>query len=241
MMYFNGQNLQRKYSKKNETMSIQEKEVQKKDMEAMKKVHEKNRAKREARMNKRDEKHISPDKELENFEMNPESDVEIQKVQKKALEKTNVIARQYGLPQPNNPEALEHDRFHCATCDRKLHDPNAVKGTDVQGLFDDSDIRLLCCWCFGKFSDDDIKSTMRIEGAEADAEIRLKVYNPIESTKEEVESLTESRRIYLKSKLKKWQQDTALIGNIKHDQLADSDYMENYVLYNSKGIYSCTL
>ena len=154
------------------------------------------------------------------------------------MEKTNALARKYGLPQPNNKEALEHDRTHCFACDRKLDSPNAHKGGDLEKLFeDDGDVRILCCWCFGRMGDDEIKTTMRIEGAEADAKIRLQVYNPMESKKEEIESLTQTRRIFLKSKLKKWEQDTELIGKLKRT-ISDEDYQENYYMYNAKTRYN---
>ena len=80
-----------------------------------------------------------------------------------------------------------------------------------------------------------------IDGKEADAKVRLQVYNPIESTKAEIDSLIESKMIQMKSKLKKWQQDVALVGNIKHDYLQEGDQIENSVLYNAKTRYNaCT-
>ena len=237
----NGQGLQRRYSKGVSGSGILSKadlERQKKDMEALHKMHVAKRAKREARMEARMKKNMSPEKALQILEENPTADIDVEKIQQKALEQTNVIARKYGLAEPNNPEALKHDRFHCSTCDRRLDQPNAHKGTDVDGLFDDADIRLLCCWCFGKMSDSEIKSTMRIDGAEASAEIRLKVYNPIESTKEEIESLVDTKRIYLKAKLKKWQQDTELIGKFKYSDLAGEDFVVGAMIDMAKASYN---
>ncbi len=244
MMNFNGASLQRKYNgtARSNILTNSERNQQQKDYDALKAS---SRAKREAREKRQEErmaKNVSPEKAIEILEQNPTADIDVKGLQQKALEQTNVIARKYGLSEPNNPEALKHDRFHCATCDRKLDSPNAHKGTDTDGLFDDEDIRLMCCWCFGRMTDSDIKSTMRIEGAEADAEIRLKVYNPIESTKAEVESLVGLKKIQMKAKLKKWQQDTALIGNIKHDVVEDAEYMENIVRNQAKTRYTaCTL
>ena len=103
-------------------------------------------------------------------------------------------------------------------------------------LCKDEDVRLMCCRCFGRMGDDEIKSTMRIEGAEVDAKIRLQVYNPMESKKEEIESLTSTRRIFLKSKLKKWEQDTELVGKLTRT-LHDEDYQENFNMYNAKTRY----
>ena len=204
MINFSGQGLQKAYTKKNSELSTQEQEQKKKDREALKKYAESQREKREARMNARMERNKPITKEVEDFEKNGLSEEEIAKVTDGVMEKTNALARKYGLPQPNNKEALEHDRTHCFACDRKLDSPNAHKGGDLEKLFeDDGDVRILCCWCFGRMGDDEIKTTMRIEGAEADAKIRLQVYNPMESKKEEIESLTQTRRIFLKSKLKK--------------------------------------
>ncbi len=245
MMKISGQGLQRRYGNgigSSNVLSEANRNQQKKDHEALRAS---SRAKREAREKRQEERmarNVSPEKAIEILEQNPEKDSDVKAIHQKALEKTNVIARQFGLQEPNNPEALKHDRFHCATCDRKLDSPNAHKGTDADELFDDEDVRLMCCWCFGRMSDSEIKSTMRIEGAEADAEIRLKVYNPIESTKAEVESLVGLKKIQMKAKLKKWKQDTALVGNVKHDVLEDADWMENCVSYNAKSRYTaCTL
>lgn len=238
MINFSGQGLQRAYTKKNSELSTQEQEQKKQDREALRKYAESQREKREARMNARMEKNKPITKEVEDFEKNGLSEEEIAKVTDGVMEKTNALARKYGLPQPNNKEALEHDRTHCFACDRKLDSPNAHKGGDLEKLFeDDGDVRILCCWCFGRMGDDEIKTTMRIEGAEADAKIRLQVYNPMESKKEEIESLTQTRRIFLKSKLKKWEQDTELIGKLKRT-ISDEDYQENYYMYNAKTRYN---
>lgn len=237
MINFSGQGLQRAYTKKKSELSTQEKEMQKSDREALKKYAESQRKAREARQAERMERNKPITQQVEDFEKNGLSKKEIDNVMDGAMEETNVIARKYGLPQPNNPEALEHDRYHCMTCDRKLDNPNAHKGTVWEELYDkDEDVRLMCCWCFGRMGDDEIKSTMRIEGAEADAKIRLQIYNPMESKKEEIESLTSTRRIFLKSKLKKWEQDTELIGKLTRT-LHDEDYQENFNMYNAKTRY----
>lgn len=237
-----GNGLQKNYSDsiKSNLLTDSQRVQQKNDREALREASKARRAEREARQEARMSRNISPEKALEVLEKNPEKDINVKAIQEDAKKKTNVLARTYGLKEPNNPEALAHDRTHCMTCDRKLDQPNAHKsiGND---LFDEADVRIMCCWCFGKMSDSDIRDTM-YSGLEADADIRLKVYNPEESTKAEVESLIESKRIQLKSKLKKWQQDTALVGNIKHDYLLEGDQFENQVMYRAKTRYTaCTL
>ena len=115
-------------TKKNSELSTQEQEQKKQDREALRKYAESQREKREARMNARMEKNKPITKEVEDFEKNGLSEEEIAKVTDGVMEKTNALARKYGLPQPNNKEALEHDRTHCFACDRKLDSPNAHKG-----------------------------------------------------------------------------------------------------------------
>jgi hypothetical protein len=123
-------------------------------------------------------------------------------------------------------------------CDRKLDNPNA--GNSPNSPWDDEDIRLMCCWCFGKMSDSDIKRSAT-NGEEASKEIRLKVYNPLESSKEEIDSLIESKMIQLRGKLKRWEQDVALIGKIKHDYLKEGDDFENTYRNMAKTRYNaCT-
>jgi hypothetical protein len=244
MININGQGLQRKYSNgssSNLKTNAQKSQAQK-DREALKKASLAKREAREARAEKREMKlnNANPEVAIKILEENPEKDINVNQIQKEAMAKTNVLAREYGLSQPNNPEALAHDRLHCSACDRKLDSPNAHKQDGLGNLFEDEDVRLLCCWCFGKMGESDIKSTM-YSGLEADSKVRLQVYNPIESTKAEVESLIESKMIQMKSKLKKWQQDVALVGNIKHDYLQEGDQIENSVLYNAKTRYTaCT-
>lgn len=238
MILISGQNLQRRYSNGTESdiLTNAKRNQQKNDFEALKKASQAKRAEREVRQEERMQK--NPKIALETLEQNPLKDVDVKEIVKKASEQTNVLARKYGLKEPNNPEALAHDRFHCICCDRKLHNPNAHKESEL-GLFDESEVRLMCCWCFGKMGDSQIKDTM-YTGMEATAEIRLKVYNPVESTKAEIDSLVETKLIQMRSKLRRWEQDTALVGNIKHDYLQEGDYMENKVLYDCKGIYACT-
>ena len=244
MININGQGLQRKYSNgssSNLKTNAQKSQAQK-DREALKKASLAKREAREARAEKREMRlnNANPELAIKILEENPEKDINVNQIQKEAMAKTNVLAREYGLSQPNNPEALAHDRLHCSACDRKLDSPNAHKQDGLGNLFEDEDVRLLCCWCFGKMGESDIKSTM-YSGLEADSKVRLQVYNPIESTKAEVESLIESKMIQMKSKLKKWQQDVALVGNIKHDYLQEGDQIENSVLYNAKTRYTaCT-
>lgn len=206
-----------------------------KDREALKEASKKKRARREARMEARVERNIAPDKAIEILEEKPMEDHSVKKVIKNAYAQSNAIAREYGLVEPNHPEALAHDRLHCMMCNRKLDHPNA--GNSPNSPWADEDIRLMCCWCFGKMSDIDIRREAS-SGQEADAEIRLKVYNPEESSKEEIESLIESKMIQLKSKLKKWEQDVSLVGKVKHDNLLEVDQLENSVMYNAKTRYN---
>lgn len=214
------------------------KTVEQKDREAKRKASEAKRKAREERMSQRDQKNGTPEKQLKEFKKDPTKDINIQEINNRVLGKTNALAREYGLPEPDNEEALKHDRLHCMTCDRKLDDPNAYKG---DGLIDDADIRLMCCWCFGKMGDADIKSTMKTD-KEATAAVRLAIYNPLESTKAEIENMTKDRIIYLKAKIKKHNAVTCLVGNIKHDYLQEGDDFENTYRNMAKTRYtSCTL
>ena len=207
------------------------------DARALKLFANSKRAGRIAKMEKRMENNIAPDKALERLEQG--DDVKVKEFIVEIKSNTNALAREYGLPEPNNVEALAHDRLHCFTCDRKLHSPNAYKQGDV--LFKDEEVRMLCCWCFGKMNDSDIKTTMRSD-KDATREIRLAVYDPEESSKVEIEALTETRRIYLKAKMNKWEKVVSMVGNVKHDQLQDSNWIENAVLFNAKTRYNaCTL
>lgn len=242
MIHINGQGLQRKYSNgASSTLKTNaEKSQAQKDRDALKKASLAKRKAREARAEKREMRlnNANPEVAIKILEENPEKDINIAQIQKEAMSKTNALAREFGLSEPNNPEALAHDRLHCMMCDRTLDSPHTNQ-FGGESIFDEEDVRLMCCWCFGKMSDSDIKH--EIEPKEATAEIRLKVYNPIESTKAEIESMIESKMIQMKSKLKKWQQDVALVGNIKHDYLQEGDQIENSVLYNAKTRYTaCT-
>ncbi|RLD63432.1 MAG: hypothetical protein DRI84_09665 [Bacteroidetes bacterium] len=244
MININGQGLQRKYSNGSSSnlKTIAQKTQQQKDHEALRKASLAKREAREARAEKRQARsnNANPEVAIKILEENPEKDINVAQIQKQALSKTNALAREFGLSQPNNAEALAHDRLHCSACDRKLDQPNAHKSLGIKPLFEDEDIRLLCCWCFGKMGESDIKSSM-YSGLEADAKVRLQVYNPIESTKAEVDSLIESKMIQMKSKLKKWQQDVALVGNIKHDYLIEGDKLENTYRDMAKTRYTaCT-
>ncbi len=236
-----GNGLQRKYSNGvsgGNNKSDREKLADKKDREALRKASEAKRSKREARQQARMDKNIAPDKAIEILEKDPMNDHSVKSVIKEAYGKSNAIAREYGLAQPNHPEALKHDRLHCMMCDRKLDNPNA--GNSPNSPWDDEDIRLMCCWCFGKMSDSDIKRSAT-NGEEASKEIRLKVYNPLESSKEEIDSLIESKMIQLGGTLKRWEQDVALIGKIKHDYLKEGDDFENTYRNMAKTRYNaCT-
>lgn len=263
MINFSGQQLQRNYSNGVESViSDKQREAQKKDFEALKKANEAKRAMREARMNKRDEQKaplsakieqdikivdIIEKEKINSIKTNAKYEIARRLVD--AKEKTNLLARQYGLQEPNNPEALAHDRLHCFNCDIKLHLPNAYKqlDEDIASLFDNNDVRHLCCFCFGKMSHDEIT----IRKGEANAEIRLAVYNPEEAVKKnvdingkiiEVQKMSDLDRIRLKSKLKQYNNVVNMIGNVKHDYLHEGDQFENQVIYRAKTRYTaCTL
>jgi hypothetical protein len=242
MINFSGQGLQRKYGKKDQDDPDLSKNVKNKDHEALRKASRGKREAREKRMAIREDNNLSPDKKLEQLKKNPMKDINVIDIVSKAKEKTGVIAREYNLPEPKNPEALAHDRKHCYHCDRRLDSPNVVKQNGLASdLFEEEEIRLLCCWCFGNMGDSDIKLTMR-SGIDASKEIRLKVYNPEESSKAEIEQLVSSKIIQMKVKLKKWKQDVSLVGKVKHDYLYEGDQFENQVMYRAKTRYNaCTL
>lgn len=256
-----GNGLQKKYlnNAQSELLSNSAKSQLEKDREALKKVANAKREARMAKMEVRDENRVSLDVKLEN-EVNglgEKMEQEIKSIEENAerevssriqlaKEKTNVLAREYGLPEPNNPEALIHDRYHCMKCDRKLHNPDAHKGTPLEGIIDDADIRLMCCWCFGKMGEEQIKNTMR-KNAEATKEIRLAVYNPesIVDTKidisgkiQNVEKMTKEYEIYLKAKIKKYQNVVNMIGNIKYDKVEEMERFENQVMYRAPTRYT---
>jgi hypothetical protein len=235
-----GNGLQKAYngSAKSTLLTDSDRKNLNKDREALRNASKAKRKAREARQEARMDRNISPEKEMKILKENPMKDVNVKQIQKKARSETNVLAREHGLKQPDNPEALAHDRLHCMMCDRTLDSPHT--GNFENSIFDEADVRIMCCWCFGKMSDSDIKS--KVTQSEATAEIRLKVYNPDESTKAEVESLIESKMISMKVKLKRWEQDVALVGNIKHDTLADVDYLEFGVRNRANTRYTaCTL
>lgn len=235
-----GNGLQHKYNgvASSKLKSNAERDREAKDREALREASKKRREKRLARMEARMEKNIAPDKAVEILEERPMEDVSVKKVVQNAFAQSNAIAREYGLAEPNHPEALAHDRLHCMMCNRKLDQPNA--GNIPNSPWADEEIRLMCCWCFGKMGDEQIRRSA-YSGKEADSKIRLKVYNPVESSKEEIDSLIESKMIQLKSKLKKWEQDVSLVGKVKHDYLHEVDQLENSVLYNAKTRYNaCT-
>jgi hypothetical protein len=221
-----GNGLQKAYngSAKTDLLTDSDKKNQKADHNALRNASKAKRKAREERQELRMARNISPDVEMKILEQNPEKDIDVKSIQKQAKSETNALAREYGLTQPNNPEALAHDRLHCMMCDRKLDSPH-TGNFGANSLFNEEDVRLMCCWCFGNMSDSEIRTTAK-SGKEADSEIRLKVYNPEESTKAEVESLIESKMIQMKGKLRRWKQDVELVGKVKHNTLEDVDYLE---------------
>lgn len=261
MMNFSGQSLQRTYQECGGKINKNEEKRELKDRQALHKARKQQSWKTTAiqeRMDERDDNRKSLDElikeeiaripnkqnmKIADIQRRAKITVEIRL--KEAKEKTNRLARKHGLELPNNPEAVKHDRFHCYSCGGKLHIPDAYKELDdsVKGLFDDETVKHLCCFCF-------VKEDLDINEGEATPDIRLAVYNPGESVKknidtkgkiENVKKMSDLQKISLKNKMKKYQNIINLVGNVKHNYLEDGNYMENKVLLDSKGIYSCTL
>lgn len=254
-----GNGLQRKYLTESEDkpVSDSEKTQAQKDHEALNKHSKAKAAQRDARLDKRDSNRKSviedsveqigltkKDKvdRLQQLEDNKENRIESQITEAKG--KTNHLARKHGLAEPNNPEALKHDRKHCMTCDTHLHIPDAYKdlSQEVQSLFNDEDVRHLCCYCFGKMEDGEIVKCQK--GKDSDKKIRLMIYNPetyVRANAEgihqedinDIEELTKERIAYYNAKIKKYEGVISLIGTVKHDYLQEGDDMENTVRNNA--------
>lgn len=263
MMHFSGQNLQRNYQKcGGGVLSDKERLRAKKDKEALRKNRKNQPWKtqaREDRMDARDSRESLDkriEKKIERLPLEEEREIKLIEDNAKlnvenrieeAKNKTNKLAREYGLTAPNNAEAVEFDRYHCYACAGKLHIPDAYKGLDdsIAGLFDDTSVKHLCCFCFMDME----KGSLNISKGEATSEIRLAVYDPIASVDknidikdkvDQVRKMSDLDRLRLKSKMKQYKHVINLVGNIKHDDLEDGDRMENHGLYGSKGIYACT-
>jgi len=259
-----GNGLQKKYTDKSEDKPVTDADNKRvdKDREALRKHHEDNKEARDARLKERDDnrKSIIEDSEeqieltkkdkvnrLQELEDDLENKTERQIVE--AKEKTNHLAREHGLEEPNNPEALKHDRLHCYKCDMHLHIPNAYKDLpeDVQLLLgNDNDVRHLCCYCFGKMDDGEI---VKLQDSESDKKIRMMVYDPEgyvrenadeihEEDKQHIEDLTVERIAYYKSKIKRYEHVISLIGTVKHDNLQEVDDLENTVRNNAPTRYN---
>ncbi len=244
-----GNGLQKKYKAEQESDIDSDAEAlrKKKDREALRK-HSKGKAEaRDARLQHRDDNRKSviedsveqieltkKDKvdRLQTLEDNLENKIERQVVEAKG--KTGHLARKHGLAEPNNPEALEHDRLHCYKCDMHLHVPDAYKKLpeEVQALFgNDKDVRHLCCYCFGKMEDGEI---VKLQDSESDRKIRMMIYNPADYVRanadgvhqediKEIETLTKERIVYYNAKIKKYENVISLIGNVKHDTIQEVD------------------
>lgn len=161
--------------------------------------------------------------------------------------KTNHLARQYGLVEPNNPEALAHDRLHCQVCDTSLHWKDAYKNApeEIQLLFGrDEEVRHLCCYCFAKMEREEIVKIQT--GKDPTKEIRMMIYNPedfvieskgrvieekIQKEIEKTEKLSKIRKIAIESKIKQYKGVVSLIGKFKFDSLSGEDTMvkENWL------------
>ena len=259
-----GNGLQRKYINESEDKPVSDADKAQvdNDREALRKHSEAKREAREERLNYRDDnrKSIAEDAKdqivltkkdrvdsLQRLDDNLENKIEGQI--KDAKGKTNHLAREHGLEEPNNPEALTHDRLHCYKCDMHLHIPNAYKDLpeDVQVLLgNDNDVRHLCCYCFGKMDDGEI---IKLQDKDSDRKIRMMVYDPEsyvrensdevhEEDKQHIEDLTVERIAYYKSKIKKYEHVVSLIGTVKHDNLQEVDDLENTVRNNAPTRYN---
>jgi len=266
MILFSGQSLQRNYQKCGGNVKSEKERLQdKKDKEAIRKSRKQASWKtkvREQRMDNRDNNKESLDKKIQrNIDSIPnETNKKISAIKEnaertvkgrieEAKKQTNKIAREHNLPEPNNPEAMAHDRLHCYACDGHLHIPDAYKSldSDIAKLFDDKTVKHLCCFCFSKMSDDELS----IFKGEASAEIRLAVYNPEESVNKnvdingkikEIRRMSDLDKIRLKSRMKKYQHIVNMVGNIKHDYLQEGDDFENIVRNQARTRYTaCTL
>ena len=254
-----GNGLQKKYKAEPESDIDSDAEAlrKKKDREALRK-HSKARAgAREARLESRDEnrKSITEDEEeqieltkkdkvdrLQQLEDNKENKIERQI--KEARGKTGHLARKHGLSEPNNPEALEHDRLHCYKCDTHLHIPDAYKELpeEVQALFgNDNDVRHFCCFCFGKMEDGEI---IKLQDSESDRKVRMMIYNPESYVRENadevhqedidsIKTLTKERIAYYNSKIKQYEHVISLIGTVKHETLQEVDDLIETVRNNA--------
>jgi len=250
-----GNGLQKKYKTEQESdiKSDAENKSIDKDREALRK-HSKAKAEaRDARLQHRDDnrKSVIEDSEeqivltkkdkvdrIQQLEDNKENKIERQIDEAKG--KTGHLARKHGLAEPNNPEALKHDRKHCYKCDMHLHIPNAYKDLpeDVQILLGkDEDIRHFCCFCFGKMDDGEIT---KLQDTESNRKIRMMIYNPEdyvrenadeihEDDKKEIVKLTKERIAYYNAKIKKYENVISLIGTVKHDNIQEVDDLENTV------------
>lgn len=259
-----GNGLQRKYldQTSDKLVSDADKTQAQKDQEALHKHAESKREARDARLKHRDENRksiIEDSKEqieltkkdkvnrLQELEDNLENKIERQVDEAKG--KTNHLARKHGLQEPDNPEALKHDRLHCYKCDMHLHIPDAYKDlpVEVQSLLgNDNDVRHLCCFCFGKMDDGEI---IKLQDKESDRKVRMMVYDPEsyvrenadevhEEDKQHIEDLTVERIAYYKSKIKRYEHVVSLIGTVKHDNLQEVDDLENTVRNNAPTRYN---
>lgn len=260
-----GNGLQRKYNTDLESGIESDADAlrKKKDREALRKHHESNSEARQARMDYRDEnrRSVIEDSEyqielnkkdettrLKQLEENKELRIENQV--KEAKGKTNHLARKHGLAEPNNPEALDHDRYHCYKCDMHLHIPDAYKELpkEVQLLLGrDEGIRHLCCFCFGKMDDGEIIKLQ--EDDESTKKLRLMIYDPESFVREnadelhkedikEIQLLTKERIAYYKAKIKKYENVISLIGTVKHDTLQEVDDLVETVRNNAPTRYN---
>ena len=254
-----GNGLQRKYINKSEDKPVSDadKKQVNSDREALRKYHASKAEARDARLEARDKnrKSISEDAKeqieltkkdkvdrLQQLEDDQEDKIERQIGEAKG--KTNHLARKHGLAEPNNPEALKHDRLHCYKCDMHLHIPNAYKDLpeDIQALLgSDEDIRHFCCFCFGKMDDGEI---IKLQETDSDKKVRMMIYNPESYVRENadevheddikhIESLTKERIAYYNARIKKYEHVVSLIGNIKHDTIQEVDDLIETVRNNA--------
>lgn len=106
-------------------------------------------------------------------------------IETKKLSKTNLLARQHGLTEPDAPEAIKFDNKHCISCGSRLHDPKAYEKSEINYLevmekMKQKKINTLCCSCFGQT----MRNGQVIQNIkEPDSDVFKKVYDPLNAPK----------------------------------------------------------
>ena len=110
----------------------------------------------------------------------------LEKAKKKAkIQRTNLIARQHGLKEPDRPEAIQFDDTHCVSCGDRLHDSKAHEQLDVDYLkvlekMGQNKVNTLCCSCFGRMQQNG-KVIQKVK--KPDSDTFKQVYDPLKAPK----------------------------------------------------------